>query len=108
MNQLKELTADHALADIEFDLLAQMLASFKDTVDGMTVEQKRAAIRTFLKQVIWDGSRAHLVLFGSNYEYEFPKIPFSTDDMAAEDGENANFELAAERGNVEPLREDSK
>lgn len=108
LDQLKELTADHVLADIEFDLLAQMLASFKDTVDDMTVEQKRAAIRTFLKQVIWDGSRAHLVLFGSNYEYEFPEIPFSTEELAAEDGESANFEMAAERGNVEPLREDSK
>lgn len=108
LDQLKELTADHVLADIEFDLLAQMLASFKDTVDGMTVEQKRAAIRTFLKQVIWDGSRAHLVLFGSNYEYEFPEIPFSTEDMSTEDGEHANFEMAAERGNVELLCEDSK
>lgn len=89
LDQLKELTADHVLADIELDLLAQMLASFKDTVDGMTVEQKRAAIRTFLKQVIWDGSRAHLVLFGSNYEYEFPEVPAGV-------------------GNAEPLREDSK
>ena len=50
-----------------------MLSSFKDTVDSMTVEQKRAAIRTFVKEVVWDGQRAHVVLFGSDYEYEFPK-----------------------------------
>ncbi len=38
--ELKELTSSHALADIEFDLLARMLSTFKDTVDKMTVEQE--------------------------------------------------------------------
>ena len=75
MAELKELTSSHALADIEFDLLAQMLSTFKDTVDKMTVEQKRAAIRTFVKEINWDGRDAHVVLFGSEYEYEFPKTP---------------------------------
>lgn len=69
--ELKELTASHTLADIEFDLLAQMLRSFKDTVDTMTIEQKRTAIRTFVKEVIWDGSDVHIVLFGSDDEFEF-------------------------------------
>ena len=108
LKQLKELTANQALADIEFDPLAQMLASFKDTMDGMTVEQKRAAIRTFLKKVVWDGSTAHLVLFGSNYEYEFPETPASTGDVAPEGREHADFEMAAERGRAKPPGEDSK
>ena len=108
LEQLKKLTANHVLADIEFDLLAQLLASFKDTVDGMTVEQKRAAIRTFLRQVIWDGSKAHLVLFGSDYEYEFPEASVGIEDIVAESGENVNFERVTERGDVEPLGEDSK
>lgn len=73
--ELKELTSGHALDDLEFDLLSQMLASFKDTVDGMTVGQKRAVIRTFVKEVIWDGTDAHVVLFGSDYDYEFPETP---------------------------------
>ena len=73
--ELKELTANHALSDIEFDLLAQLLASFKDTVDEMTIEQKRMAIRTFVKEIIWDGTDIHMVLFGSDYKYEFPKNP---------------------------------
>lgn len=92
--QLKELTAEHALADIEFDLLAQLLASFKDTIDDMTVEQKRAAIRTFVKQVIWDGENVHLVLFGSNYQFEFPEKPVGIGTMLANE--------------AEPLGEDSK
>lgn len=40
--ELKEVTASHALADIEFDLLTQMLASFKDRVDDMSVEKKKS------------------------------------------------------------------
>ncbi len=72
LSELKELTASHALSDVEFDLLAQMLSSFKTTVDTMTVEQKRAAIRTFVKEVVWDGEEIHVVLFGSDYAYEKP------------------------------------
>ena len=103
--ELKELTASHALADIEFDLLAQMLASFKNTVDGMTVEQKRAAIRTFVKEIIWDGTDAHVVLFGSDYKYEFPETPIGIGNMPEE---NENFSETAERGDAEPLGENSK
>ncbi len=106
--ELKELTASHALADIEFDILAQLLASFKDTVDGMTVEQKRAAIRTFVKEIIWDGKDAHVVLFGSDYEYEFPEGPVGIGNQVAESETDENFDEAVEKGDVEPLRVDSK
>ena len=82
--ELKELTSSHALADIEFDLLAQLLSSFGDTVDGMTVEQKRAAIRVFVKEIIWDGQDAHVVLFGSDCVYEFPKEPIGIVNQAEE------------------------
>ena len=108
LKELKQLTSSHALADIEFDLLSQMLSSFKDTVDDMTVEQKRAAIRTFVKEIIWDGQDAHVVLFGSDYEYEFPKTPIGIGNMIEENEDNSNFDEAAERGDVEPLGEDSK
>jgi len=104
----KELTASHVLADIEFDLLAQLLATFKDTVDGMTVEQKRAAIRVFVKEVIWDGKDAHIVLFGSKYEYEFPEEPIGIGHQIADSDADENFDEAVERGDVEPLSRDSK
>ena len=79
--ELKELTSSHALADIEFDLLAQMPASFKDTVDGMTVEQKRATIRTFTRRS--SGTDAHVVLFGSEYKYKLPKTLAGAGKQAA-------------------------
>lgn len=106
--ELEELTSSHVLSDIEFDLLAQMLASFKDTVDEMTVEQKRAAIRTFVKQIIWDGKDVHVVLFGSDYEYEFPEIPVKIGEIVPESGEKENFDGTSEGGDLEPLGEYSK
>lgn len=108
LNELKELTSDHALADIEFQLLAQLLSSFKDTVDDMTVEQKRAAIRTFVKEIVWDGTQAHVVLLGSEYAYEFPESSASVENAVTSCKNTENFEKSAERGDVEPLRVDSK
>lgn len=71
--------------------MKDMLGSFSVTVDNMTIEQKRQTIRTFVKEVIWDGKDAHIVFFGSDYEY-----PFKKDEMLADDD------------NLYPLGEDRK
>lgn len=65
IKELEVLTAEHPLADIEFDIVRQLLCSFKDTIDDMTVEQKRAAIRNAISKIVWDGQQIHLYLFGS-------------------------------------------
>ena len=65
MQELEGLTSQHALSDVEFDLRCQLLTIFKDGMDGMTVEQKRAAIRTIVRKVVWDGVNAHVILFGA-------------------------------------------
>ena len=96
------------MADIEFDLLTQLLSSFKDTVDGMTVEQKRAAIRTFVKEIVWDGTHAHMVLFGSEYAYEFPEADANMGYSAISCKNTENFEKSAETGDIDPLRAHSK
>ena len=42
----------------------------------MTVEEKRAAIRTLVRKVVWDGTNAHVVLFGvPDEEIEYPDLP---------------------------------
>lgn len=64
LGELEGLARPHELADMEFDLLRQMLADFGSTIDSMGVEQKRAAIRTLVKRVVWDGEKAHITLFG--------------------------------------------
>lgn len=75
IQELQGLTSQHALSDIEFDLLRQLLAIFKDSIDEMTIEQKRAAIRTIVRKVVWDGVNVHVVLFGvQDDEIEYPHI----------------------------------
>ena len=41
----------------------------------MTVEQKRAAIRTIVRKVVWEGVNAHVILFGvRDDDIEYPEI----------------------------------
>ena len=75
IHELEGLTSQHALSDIEFDVLRQLLSAFKNSIDDMSVEQKRAAIRTIVRRVIWDGHNAHVVLFGADEEeIELPDL----------------------------------
>ena len=75
IQELEGLTTQHALSDIEFDLMRQLLTVFKDGIDEMTIEQKRAAIRTIVRKVVWDGVNAHVILFGvKDDEIEYPEI----------------------------------
>ena len=65
IRELEVLTAQHTLSDIEFDVMCRMLAVFKNGIDEMTILQKRAAIRALICKVVWDGSNAHVLLFGA-------------------------------------------
>jgi len=60
IEELEGVNAAHALSDIEFDLIRQMLASFKYTLDEMGHEKKRAALRSFVKKIVWDGENIHI------------------------------------------------
>lgn len=93
IRELEGLVDTNALSNAEFDLLRQMLAVFRTSVDTMSVEEKRAAIRTVVRKVIWDGVNAHVILFGADEEIEFPDIkdrfgsgeePLEEDDMPPE------------------------
>ena len=75
IDEMISLTAEHAFSDIEFDVLRQMLSVFGNTIDDMSYEQKRAAIYSIVRRVIWDGENAHVILFGSeDGDIEFPDI----------------------------------
>ena len=49
---------------MEFDLLRQVLANFGSIIDQMSVEERRAAIRSLIQRVVWDGEKAHVYLYG--------------------------------------------
>ena len=76
IQELEGLTEQYHLSDIEFDVFRQLLTMFKSNIDTMTVEEKRAAIRTLVRKVVWDGTNAHVVLFGvPDEEIEYPDLP---------------------------------
>ena len=75
------MTSQHALSDLEFDLLRQLLSVFRDGVQEISLEQKRAAVRTVVRKVVWDGVHAHVVLFGvPDNEIEYPPFPSGGSD----------------------------
>lgn len=102
ISELESITASHSLSDIEFDLIRQMLATFRDTMDDMSVEQKRAVLRTFVKKVVWDGEHVHVYLFGSddNSGIELP----SNDFLRGNSGKVTDHEGSS----IEPLGKNSK
>ena len=117
IQELVALTSQHAMSDMEFDILRQLLSVFQQNIDDMPLEQKRAAIRTVVRKVIWDGVNAYIVLFGADdEEIEMPDItplladqeealePFADVDYE-EDLEN---EAQSEPATMTPWGEDSK
>lgn len=75
LQEVESLLNQHALTDSEFDLLRDMLAGFKRGIDDMPIEQRRAALKTVVRRVIWDGENAHVILFGvDDGEIEYPDI----------------------------------
>lgn len=59
------LTPEHALSEREFDVLRDLLTTFRSRIEDMTVEEKRSAVRALVRKVVWDGKYAHIILFGS-------------------------------------------
>lgn len=68
IKEYEDLAKSETLSDSEFENLAQIMKSFAKSVDSMSVEQKRIAIRTFVKRVVWDGENVHVYFFGSDDE----------------------------------------
>ena len=100
LSKLEEITRQHVLADIEFDIIRQLLSTMGENIDDYSVEQKRAAIRTFIRKIVWDGENAHLYLFHNDGDYEFPNSPAAKINAAACNGKPVSPER--------PLRADSK
>ena len=64
MQELEQLLQQQDLQAQSFEILRDMLRSFAATVDDMTVEQKRLALRVIVRDVVWDGEMVHIYLFG--------------------------------------------
>ncbi len=75
LSELEAIMQQHDLAEIEFDLIRQLLSTMGENIEEYSVEQKRAAIRTFIRKIVWDGENAHVYLFHNDGDYEFPDPP---------------------------------
>ena len=90
IRELEGLTSQHTLSDIEFDVMRQLLTMFKNGIDEMSIEQKRAAIRTVVRKIVWDGTNAHAVLFGAqDADIEYPDLPHLNSE-ASDDEDDAD------------------
>lgn len=92
IRELEGLTAVNSLSNMEFDLMRQMLSMFRENVDEMSVEEKRAAIRTVVRKVVWDGVNAHVVLFGANEDdIEMGHLNDKSGEEAVKDADGGCF-----------------
>ena len=97
IRELESAAVANSLDDDQFDMLRRLLSVFRQNVDDMSVEEKRAAIRSVVRKVIWDGANAHVVLFGADEgEIELPDMDDRMDDFDGESGEEAPAEAFAE------------
>lgn len=73
IQEYENLTEIETISNSEFETLAEMLLSFAKSFDNMPVEQKRSAIRAFVRKILWDGNNIHIYFFGSeNSSIEMP------------------------------------
>ncbi len=97
LTELEAIMQQHDLAEIEFDIIRQLLSTMGENIEEYSVEQKRAAIRTFIRKVVWDGENAHVYLFHNDGDYEFPEPPNNDKNP---NGNSSEYD--------EPLGEDSE
>lgn len=73
IKELRELTKEHELSDIETDILKDMLMNFSQTIHTMPIEQKRLALRMFIREIYWDGENVHIYLHNSKQHKSIPQ-----------------------------------
>ena len=67
IDELKCLNREYEFPIDEAEVLKDMILSFAKTFDMMSLEEKRQAIRAFIKRIVWDGKNIHIYFVGSNY-----------------------------------------
>lgn len=74
IREYQDLNEINRLYVNQLDVLKDLLRSFYSSVDGMSADQKRAAIRMLVRKIVWDGENAHIYLFGADGEADLPEL----------------------------------
>lgn len=77
-----ELANSHSSSDENFEILADMMSKTAGTIDSMTIEEKRTALRNIIHKVIWDGDKIHIYFFGC----EEDEISLSDEEISEPQG----------------------
>lgn len=64
--ELQAVSKDRILTDEDFYTLENLLSSFAGAYEAMSLEEKRAALRVFVKRIEWSGENIHIYLFGDD------------------------------------------
>lgn len=89
-----------------FDILRDILKSFAGTLDEMSLEEKRAAIRLIVKRIVWDGEKVHIYLFGDDEDPDGGNdIDFPPPDNGGSEKRSVDSDPCTQTGK---LCEDSK
>ena len=64
ITELEAVSKDRIITEDDFYTLKNMLSSFAGAFDTMSIDEKRAALRIFVKRIEWDGENVHIYLSG--------------------------------------------
>jgi site-specific DNA recombinase len=54
------------ISESEFEIMAEMFSNAANSLDNMTVAQKRTALRSIIRRIEFDGENVHIYFFGAD------------------------------------------
>lgn len=107
IRELERLADADRLSDGEFERLRLTLARLQTALGELSVEEKRAAVRSVVRKVIWDGGNARVLVFGADGKGGPEEFSELGEDDSEEEAASAAEDSAGE-GPMTPWGEDSK
>lgn len=69
----QEASPPRELTESECGDFVRYWACFSKALAGLGLEGKRAAVKSLVRELVWDGESLHLVLTGTNFQYAYPE-----------------------------------
>ena len=80
-------------SDAELYITQQLFSTFGSGFEAMSLEQKRMAVRSIVKKVVWDGDKVHIVMFGTkDEEVDLSQISIVSEESKENIGQSGESE----------------